>query len=773
MRFSGLCATARSSRSIAWFVLLLTAPIAHAQSRTYLVGGDAIGCDFSSIQAAINQAQAHPGPDTIRVAKNLTYSSLALKVGAQDVTIQGGFATCVSTTVESASAKTVLSGAGGAADSVIEFTGRGTRIVQGLAITRGDDPTSGGGIQHDGSGELLLENVEIYENASAYGGGINFHGSGSALAFLVLGQNVDVHHNIASESGGGIRLTGQARLEMIDQDTQVRDNQALGASSDQSGHGGGIVIVGPAQARIAAPTSTQATLSGNAARYGGGLAVIAPDEDASVLLYSVDALRPLRIANNRALVAGGGIYVGGNHGGTFGAYVAACVDAHTLHVDDNRAPSGAAIYVNEMAGFNLNGTRLVDGSQCFVLQPPPFNAVSCVQGDAPACSRIAGNRSEDSAGRITAGAIVAARNGNFATAWIERAAMTGNVGGAVLESASCSNCLIAENQANVGLGIYPRRSAEDGVAHEIISSTIASNTIGGHSVLRIGNVYGVTLRSSILMQPDKTVYFLDGPGSSFGPLDVMVSDCGTIDCYGFTNVFAPIGGPRFVDPQQGNYRLQAASAAVDATGGSITDTDLDGNPRVVELVPRSVAFGRQDLGAYERQTLEPLVRNGDFAVNTGPWRVGIGVTAELHGGGVLIAKADGGRLGREVIGLTQCVPLPMAGDYRLTGLAAGQGFLAHSRDRVEVRWRYYARSAGSECAGTPTRIGALRFPNSAGLSAPIADDLIVVAPGEFSERTELLIELVAIEGNVTAVNDSTGGMFDGIRLVAPTSAAPR
>ena len=51
------------------------------------------------------------------------------------------------------------------------------------------------------------------------------------------------------------------------------------------------------------------------------------------------------------------------------------------------------------------------------------------------------------------------------------------------------------------------------------------------------------------------------------------------------------GDPRFVDPANGDYHLQAGSAAIDHGVDAGVYTDLDGNPR-----PKGIGF---DIGAYE------------------------------------------------------------------------------------------------------------------------------------------------------------------------------
>lgn len=761
-----------------WRILLVSVAFqlgaAHAQSLTYLVGADSPNCDFATIQEAINAAQSHPGPDTVRIASNLGYAGLALKVGRQDLTIEGGYATCASPAPTSPHSRTTLSGAGPVGDSVIEFDRDGVRVLRGLSIVSGDDPTSGGGIQFSGHGRLYLENVTILNNTSAFGGGINFHGRGAGVGYLELGPDVVVADNIATESGGGIRVTGIAQLVMEADGTAVIGNEARGSSSDQVGHGGGILIVGPAHARIASPGFADAAIEGNFAKYGGGLAVLAPDEESVVALYSVDRARPLRILGNRASIQGGGLYIGGNDGWNLSH---ACVDAHEIQVEANRAPVGAAAYLNEVAEFSLNPDPHAHFHRCGYTISPPATAVSCATDASPACSRISGNRSEDGAGHATTGAVVAVREDAGAHARLERVALTGNSGGALLHRTSCDGCLLARNDVVVALAVFPHEPYTL-VPYQITGSTIADNIIDGPDVFRVG--HPLLLKDSIIEQRGKRVFLLDGGDADVDAENLLVHSCSAINCLLFPNVIAAATGPRFVDSERGNYRLQAASQAVDfAPSVEGDDRDLDGNLRDIELDPVRNRLGTRDLGAYERQDLEPLVLNGDFVGDIHPWRVGALATAAVVDGGVqgnpggmALISDNSDRSGDLVIGLRQCVPLPIPGEYRLTGFAAGQGFADWSRDRVQLRWRYYAQTTSNTCTGIPTRSGEVLFPNRRTLSPPLQDGIIAVAIGEFTERSQVEIELVAIEGNPVAVNDPTGGMFDGIRLLPPTDPRP-
>ena len=132
----------------------------HAHALIYVVGVAPAPsqCDFNSLQAAINAAQNNPGPDTIRIASDQSYTGVALTIGSQDLTVVGGYPNCAAALPPDAPATVpspTLSGAGSPAAPVISITGAGVRQLVNLEIANGD--ASG---------------------IDGHGGGINFRGSG-------------------------------------------------------------------------------------------------------------------------------------------------------------------------------------------------------------------------------------------------------------------------------------------------------------------------------------------------------------------------------------------------------------------------------------------------------------------------------------------------------------------------------------------------------------------------------------------------------------------
>jgi predicted outer membrane repeat protein len=733
--------------TIGWWLLLALAGAprtAAAQPLTYLVGADAAVCDFAVIQAAIDAAQLHPGPDRIRIADDQSYAGLALKLGAQDLTIEGGYSSCAEAAASTTppSARTTLSGSGGLPDSVIEITGSGERVLRGLTLRGGDDPVSGGGLQFDGAGDVYLERVSISSNASAFGAGINFHAPGSP-ANLIFVDSVLVQNNTASESGGGIRVTGNAFLFLSSDLSAVIGNVAEGQSSDQQGHGGGVLVVGPAQAHIAAAgVLNQGAIRANRAKYGGGLAVIGSEDGAAAaFLYTIDPQRPLWIDGNSASIAGGAVYTD-----TYQTLSQdATVYAWGVRIENNRAPEGAAIEVRGGSDFYLNASRSdIPGR--------PGVASDCAPGVL--CNRIRGNRSEAAGGAATQGAVV--RRATH----LQRVSLLDNVGGRLLQGVeTLDTALVARNSASLelmlGAGFLPL--ALDNV-------TVVDNVVGADHL--IDSFIPPRLTHSIVHQPGKTV--ATGPFDQLH--DVVVSSCTLLPCSVADRVASFPSGARFVDPDGGDYRLHASSRAVDfAPAVPGQHRDLDGNPYDRDL-PKPDLFGPRDLGAYERQDIGELVRNPFFAVDARLWTpasAAAGLQRDAGGaqtpGSLRVADANDVTAG--VVIARQCVPLPGPGRYFLDGHARVDPAASpqFGVDRVSIRWRLFSESIPNDCASDPLQEGELVFASRSTFGPPLNPDAGGFDVFSDSEFSQVEIALIATEGSISLV-DPTAGYFDDVRL---------
>ncbi len=231
-----------------------------AAAATYTVGADA-ACTHTDLAAAISQAQSNPGTDFIHIARNQSYSAVALNIANQSLWLIGGYSDCADTVP---SGRTTLNGAGGAADSVIEIlAGDGSvrdLYLQNLGITGGEpDADFGGGIEIDGSNRVTLNNVSLSGNSSGRGGAIHFNGSTSARLFI--DADSQIFGNSATDAGGGIYCSSSAGT-LLRFEGNLFDNEAL--------NGGGI-YADHCSVAIIAPTVGDGVYFNRASGSGGGV----------------------------------------------------------------------------------------------------------------------------------------------------------------------------------------------------------------------------------------------------------------------------------------------------------------------------------------------------------------------------------------------------------------------------------------------------------------------------------------------------------------------
>lgn len=134
-------------------------------SSTELTPGGTQACDFSTIQAAVDNAKVlfdQLGvPNTIRVASNIDSIQPAvaretITIVNQQLTIEGGFADCAGN--PDSAGHTVISGAGTSGRPVVRVTGFGVVELKKLQIVHGSNAGGlGGGIDFNGCGDLKLE----------------------------------------------------------------------------------------------------------------------------------------------------------------------------------------------------------------------------------------------------------------------------------------------------------------------------------------------------------------------------------------------------------------------------------------------------------------------------------------------------------------------------------------------------------------------------------------------------------------------------------------
>lgn len=270
-------------------------------------GACATAADTCTLRAAIQQANAWPGHDTIVLPAGTYTLSIAGRgenaAAAGDLDITGDL------TLRGAGAANTVIDAGGI-DRVFDIFGQttvielsGIAIVNGVAQPQGSpaDDGTGGGIRNRGL--LTLRDAEIRGNSSEpsnpgfAGGGIHHTTPGADVSLLL--QRVVVSDNLASGelsvAGGGIAtLNSSARIER----SIISGNSASSLLPPPQGgaDGGGIAVGDGLFAMI------DSTVSGNSAdRRGGGMSTFGAGPSAVV------DIQRSTISGNTAYM-GGGIY---------------------------------------------------------------------------------------------------------------------------------------------------------------------------------------------------------------------------------------------------------------------------------------------------------------------------------------------------------------------------------------------------------------------------------------------------------------------------------
>jgi hypothetical protein len=554
-------------------------------------------CTDNDIQSAINNAGVG---DTILISGEHVYTNQTLTIG-QGLTLLGNGGHCGDALQTTTVPLITLNGGN---SSVIDITGNGQVILKNLEITGGKgtaypggSATSGGGIEVKayGNGSLTLDTVSVNLNKADNGGGIDVSLTGSGNFVLTLKANTVISNNSATAGGGGIKINGDnggaVQLDMTAPQIWIYNNHATG------GYGGGINMVGNSQANIASSgfQPVGGVIYQNSAAYGGGIAATGDGDGRPVVnFYTTDAANPTAIQSNSASVQGGGIYLSDYSSGISENY-APLVGLFDFQIIGNSAPTGAAIYMHH------ESSELAYGGTGIWLNYPegyPYPAGSARCTPSLNCNSISNNVTQDS---------------NGATIYLEPGdafigqgfIMRSNTGGAYLiaggTNASDANgflllqsCLLADNTVSKELVDSPFAT--------IVNCTIAHNSIGG-TVFYTGPAGTFELDDSIIDQGSTTTWSHDSSATS----TIQYVLAGEITSLS-SGTQVRQGAPSYVNAAGGDYHLQANSPGVDfavrgggPSGFNGPTTDLDGNPRDVDLPDIPNVYGPRDLGAYEVQ----------------------------------------------------------------------------------------------------------------------------------------------------------------------------
>lgn len=562
-------------------------------------------CTDNDIQSAIN-AVVCPGA-TVVISNERTYTAQHLSIAGKSLTLTAtgpGIgcgpppAFCPPTGCAAAPIvpQVTLSGAGQTTSAVIAITGDSYVKLQYLEISGSNRGlgTTGGGISFIGSGALTLDTDTIDNNRATYGAGIDIISPTDATT-LTLQPNTLIINNKATNSGGGIRITGKTQLIAVSDATLIGFNSATG------GYGGGIAIIGPARADIASGGYFNfGVIYSNTAAYGGGVAAIASPGNqlnARLQMFTTNAAHPVTLALNQATVGGGAIYLKPSESSGLKSFAAACTK--DFRIDGNTAPEGSAIYadwVSSATGIDTGGSAYLNDSQVICSPNPPVDlgAVACAP-DAP-CNEISENTTVGSvffAGHNAEihGKNISIRHNNAAhLLFIEQGFL--GLEGSLLANNQLSQELLLSEGGDAGLSNCT-------VAHDVINSAYT---------LKVTSNADFTLQDDIIDEAD-TLLVDQLSGATVYASNILSNDITTLP----VNATIIHQDPLFVNAAAGNYHLRAftqngavtASQAIDFAPTSPLDIsyDLDGNPYGIDVPAVANAYGKRDLGAYEAQPI--------------------------------------------------------------------------------------------------------------------------------------------------------------------------
>ena len=738
-----------------------------ATAATFTVGPGA-DCTHPNLQAALDSAANNSGADEVRIVRTATWTGIQISTDTnQDVAIVGGWAACSS---QQPTGKTTLSGAGGQARSVIALRGNGNFTLRNLVIRDGDQAgdDDGGGVHFLGGGILGISDSEIVENEAEDGGGIYAQGT-TTTAELVIGANVTVGFNVARRHGGGV-VAQNLEMTMIAPGSVLSFNMA-------GGNGGGLIVASGTFASYAYIGSGGIGDTGpvyaNQAAIGGGIAVLAGVESARtarVELFSTDSARPLRIRGNVASQRGGGIDLQPDGDGTSGSGNADAIAVLTnVAIEDNTAPVGAA--VNLASDLWALNTLSVGGRLYFNTATPHPAAAPCPFG-AP-CGYIRNNAT----GNTTGAVVYLSESADFHAS---RIAIEGNAGGWLMylsgeegTSLQLDNSLMARNTVQNALVRDDQNNDSVGQLVGLYYLTIAGNTIGANGVLSINE--DMALMRSLVDQPGKALIATNvGATGGVHSIQSVIANTSTTPA-GVTSA-----APRFVDATAGNYLPKAGARAVDfAPPLGTFARDMHSHTRVIDLPLKPNEAGASDVGALEREYLQPLVLNPDFDFDLNPWqqlapssRDATQNASGPAGSGSLLATIATDQV--RVAVRSQCIHVPGPGLYALDGWGRVTGVAPFAPpNRVWLDWKLGNSFVDDGCTTfAAVSSGSLQLASGSTWATPASPAFIHVPEASWTEFTTLTVTLVVQNGSPIApggaapeaVLGGPSGWFDGITL---------
>jgi CSLREA domain-containing protein len=245
----------------------------------------AAGNGICTLRAAVQQANAHAGADTILVPAG-TYA--LSRPGSDDTALNGDLDVTDNLTIIGAGAGSTVINGSASGDRVFEFIGAIKVNVYNLTIEDGHG--SGGGIGMVNGADALIDGCAISGNAGDTGSGVYNVSTGSlTLKNSIVSNNVNTVMGVIGGSGGGLASFGPVSIS----------NSTF--SGNAAGLGGGLFLL----ATPSDSTITNTTFSGNSAADQGGAIYVSAS---TVRLYNSTVAENAANVDKENGGTGGGIY---------------------------------------------------------------------------------------------------------------------------------------------------------------------------------------------------------------------------------------------------------------------------------------------------------------------------------------------------------------------------------------------------------------------------------------------------------------------------------
>ena len=317
-----------------------------------------------TLRAAIDEANALDGADTIQLQANTTYvlsltSTLAAGLSADLVISDSVTLTGAGPESSIIDGNGMVTGRGvlivarcirGIKDGVNCTYGSVTASISSIAIVHGFAPAFGGAILNDGI--LSLDHARLSGNTAGsapntYGGAISNSGA------LAITSSIISNNNAGSATGYGYGGAIYNQGPMTISGSTISDNSTL-AGPDSHGYGGAIYSLGYGSSIV------KSTIGGNLATAGGGIF------HSGQPLWLINAT----ISGNLSTGDGGGVY---NSAGTLGLYNVT-VTENQANADESGFEVGGGLY-NDSEGTLTIANSIVAGNTR-VIPTAPYPTLS-------------------------------------------------------------------------------------------------------------------------------------------------------------------------------------------------------------------------------------------------------------------------------------------------------------------------------------------------------------------------------------------------------------